>query len=172
MAFFPCIYFESLQMCYYSMECRNTMSKPRDEQYRIVFDRIDKRNKFHLLLYKLYAVCDLRGLRLIIENPGNHPHYLISMQNFPKPTFIDKNRRLRGDYFIKPTAYWFLNITPTNGKSYYNNPIQKIVSQCKGSPTGGICSKERSELAPEYARNFICDFILGKKQANTISSLF
>jgi hypothetical protein len=28
----------------------------------------------------------------------------------------------------------------------------------------GICSEERSMISPDYARNFICDFILGKVQ--------
>jgi hypothetical protein len=28
----------------------------------------------------------------------------------------------------------------------------------------GICSEERSLISPDYARNFICDFILGKQQ--------
>lgn len=29
--------------------------------------------------------------------------------------WIDRNRRMRGDYYEKPTAYWFVNCTPTNG---------------------------------------------------------
>ena len=28
----------------------------------------------------------------------------------------------------------------------------------------GLCSEERSMISPDYARNFICDFILGKEQ--------
>ena len=37
----------------------------------------------------------------------------------------------------------------------------------RGSGTAGLCSEERSMIAPEYARNFICDFILGKPQKNS-----
>lgn len=35
-----------------------------------------------------------------------------------------------------------------------------------------MCSEERSMISPDYARNFICDFILGKKQRNTLNDLF
>lgn len=33
-------------------------------------------------------------------------------------------------------------------------------------------SEERSMISPDYARNFICDFILGKKQKHTQLTLF
>lgn len=36
----------------------------------------------------------------------------------------------------------------------------------------GMCSKVRSEISPDYARNFICDFILGKEQKGTQLNLF
>lgn len=34
----------------------------------------------------------------------------------------------------------------------------------KGSSKPGICSEERSLISPDYARNWICDFVLGKYQ--------
>lgn len=34
----------------------------------------------------------------------------------------------------------------------------------RGGYKAGLCSEERSMISPDYARNFICDFILGKKQ--------
>ena len=36
----------------------------------------------------------------------------------------------------------------------------------------GLCSEERSMISPDYARNFICDFILGKEQKNSQLTLF
>ena len=36
----------------------------------------------------------------------------------------------------------------------------------------GLCSEERSMISPDYARNFICDFILGKEQIGTQLNLF
>ena len=36
----------------------------------------------------------------------------------------------------------------------------------------GLCDEERSMISPDYARNFICDKILGKPQKFTQLSIF
>ena len=41
---------------------------------------------------------------------------------------------------------------------------QKIIRNSKGAARAGLCSEERSLISPDYARNFICDFIIGKYQ--------
>ena len=88
------------------------------------------------------------------------------------PTIVDMNRTLRGDYYVKPTAYWFINCEPTKGFSYQKDKEQKSIMKSRGSNNAGVCSEERSMISPDYARNFICDFILGKQQENTIPTLF
>lgn len=163
-AFFPCIYFETMSMLYFSFDSLNNKHKQKYERISDAIDRLQKRNELHTLLYKLTYIAEKRGLRLIIENPATKPHYLIDTQNFPKPSLIDKNRMLRGDYFKKPTAYWYFNCEPTWGNSYQNDKEQKIVNDCKQGAKAGLCSEERSMISPDYARNFICDFILGKTQ--------
>lgn len=164
-AFFPCIYFETLQMTYYQLTCINNRHKPKTEQIRDAIERLQNRTYFHMLLYKLVFIAMHDRLRLVIENPATMPSYLIGTQNFPNPTFIDKNRMERGDWFVKPTAYWFFNCEPTHGFTYQNDKKQKIINKCKQGIKAGICSEERSLISPDYARNFICDFILGKKQS-------
>jgi hypothetical protein len=144
----------------------------KNKQYTTVIDRIAKREQYYTLLYKLFAVCDLRGIRLIVENPATQPHYLLFPANFIPPTFIDKDRTQRGDYFRKPTAYWFINCEPTHGFTMQKDKQKKIIQKCKGGVKAGICSEERSMISPDYARNFICDFILGKKQELTQANLF
>ena len=172
-AFFPCIYFEALQMTYYTFDCINLRGKNKKQQYDIVIERIKNRELFLIILYKLCGISETKGLRLIIENPATKPHYLLHTQNFIKePSFIDKNRMLRGDYFKKPTAYWFFNCEPTYGCSYQNDKEQKIISSCKGGIMAGMCSTERSMISPDYAKNFICDFILGKQQNISQLTLF
>ena len=110
---------------------------------------------------------------MIVENPYSGQHYLILSQNFvTPPTFIDHNRRLRGDYFKKPTAYWFVNCEPTTGHSYTKPKETKTVFTAKGASHAGLCSEERSLISPDYARNFICDFVLGKEQQNSELTLF
>lgn len=172
MAFFPCIYFETIQQTYFCLEHFNLRKVKNTDRVKMAIERLDKRTEYHKLLYKLLYIAYDRGLRLIIENPATAPNYLISGQNFPTPTIVDKNRMLRGDYFAKPTAYWFVNCEPTLGESYQLDKEQKIIDRCRGSAKAGICSEERSMMSPDYARNFICDFILGKKQSYTIQTLF
>lgn len=89
----------------------------------------------------------------------------ISGQNFVPPTLVDKNRMERGDFFVKPTAYWFFNCEPTHGFSYQNDKEQKIINKCARSHGDGLCGGERSLMSTDYARNWICDFVLGKKQS-------
>lgn len=170
-AFFPCIYFEALQMPYYTNRNVNN-KKEGKEKFDIILDRIEKREKLYKLLYKLIAIVEIRGLRLIIENPATQPHYLLFAENFYcKPTIIDKNRLLRGEYYRKPTAYWFFNIKPTYGESFkVTKAVKTIQDAARGK--GGLCSEERSMISPEYAKNFICDFILGKENENTQARLF
>jgi hypothetical protein len=164
MAFFPCIYFEALQMTYYQLDCVNTNYLPMTGRIDVAIDRVQKRTYLHTLLYKLLHIAYKKNLRLIIENPATLPHYLIGTQNFPKPTMIDKNRMERGDFYKKPTAYWFINCERTYGYTIQNDKEQKIIKKAKRGIRAGICSEERSMISPDYARNFICDFILGKKQ--------
>lgn len=163
-AFFPCVYFETIQMLDFSLQRNGTHNKTLSQRISYALDRLEKRTRLHSLLYKFTSVVDNKGLRLVIENPATTPNYLISGQNFLPPTIVDKNRLERGDYFKKPTAYWFINCKPTQGFSYQNNKKQKIVDCCERSKGDGLCSGERSMISPDYARNWICDFVLGKKQ--------
>lgn len=130
------------------------------------------REHFFIVLMKLFAVVARKGLRLIVENPWNTSGSTYLQTNFIEPTIIDNNRQMRGDYFRKPTAYWFVNIEPTNGASFQTPKEKKVVSLCKEGKGDGLCSEERSLISPDYARNFICDFILGKQQKHSIPSLF
>lgn len=171
MAFFPCIYFcekSQVAMNGYYINYRKLSEKQKAEK---IIERSHNREVFYRRLTMLYAVVCERGLRMIIENPWSTVGYLNN--NFIiTPTFIDKNRRMRGDAFIKPTAYWFVNCSPTIGYSFTTPKIKRNIATSKGSTKAGICSEERSLISSDYARNFICDFILGKVQKNSQLTLF
>lgn len=163
MAFYPCIYFCATSQMSFYLSCVNYRCLTFDEKINEILKRSEKRQEFYTRLIKLCAVCQTRGLRLIIENPWSEQTYLKA--NFIKvPDLIDNNRLLRGDYFKKPTAYWFWNCEPTKGFTYQNDKEQKRIMECKSGIKAGICSEERSMISADYARNFICDFILGKQQ--------
>lgn len=170
-AFYPCIYFcASSQMAFY-LTYTNYRCLTFDEKIQQILKRAEKREEYYTRLIRLCAVCQTRNLRLIVENPWNEQTYLKT--NFIKvPDVIDKNRLLRGDYFVKPTAYWFWNCNPTTGFSYQYDKPKKTIMSTKGSRQSGICSEERSMISSDYARNFICDFILGKAQKMSQISIF
>lgn len=172
MAFFPCIYFTgSTNPCYFTLENQNYKNLSLGEKLEKILKRAKDRNYFFELIIKLTGICLLRNIRIVIENPYSALHYL-SNNFFKSPTIIDKNRMMRGDYFVKPTGYWFFNCEPTFGMSYQNDKKKKTVWGCKSAPKAGVCSEERSLISPDYARNFICDFIIGKEQKHTMRNLF
>lgn len=108
---------------------------------------------------------------MIVENPYATQHFLVN--NFPyQAKIIDKDRTKRGDYYKKPTQYFFVNLVPTFGNSLQIAREHKSIRNSASGVQAGICSEERSMISPDYARNFICDFILGKEQDNTILTLF
>lgn len=171
MAFFPCIYFSSLSQMEMSLTDVNKRKMPMAERYEFVLNRSRNRQRFLELLIKLMGVCELRGLRLIVENPWAMQTYL--KNGFIKaPALIDNDRSLRGDYFKKPTAYWFINSEPTHGLTEQRDKVVKNVRDARPASQAGICSEERSMISPDYARNFICDFILGRAQVGTQLSMF
>ena len=163
-AFFPCIYFESMSMMYFSCDTQNNKNKPMWERIQEAIERLGDRTRFHELLYELCYLSYYYNFRLVIENPATKPNYLLFTQNFFAPTIIDNNRMERGDYYKKPTAYWFFNCEPTHGFTYQNDKQQKIILKSKSAPEAGLCSEERSLISSDYARNWICDFVLGKTQ--------
>lgn len=136
MAFFPCIYFETIQQLFFALIKKDFRKKPMTYKINYALDRLEKRTLYHNMLYKLTYIMYDRKLRLIIENPATTPNYLITGQNFMPPTFIDKNRRLRGDYFVKPTAYWFINCEKTNGESFSRPKERKTIQKLKGNKKG------------------------------------
>lgn len=171
-AFFPCIYFSCLSQMNLSWENRNYRNLSIKEKTDAILQRSNDRERFWRLLVQMYSVAEQRGLRMIIENPYSLNTFLKGNFITP-PTIVDENRMLRGDYFIKPTAYWFVNCTPTQGLfTEQNDKKKKEVMRCRKAPKEGICSEERSMISPDYARNFICDFILGKEQQGTQLNLF
>lgn len=172
MAFFPCIHFCDAKTLYFMGVSIGQKGKPLHELMRQNIEFAKQRETFFYTLMKFVAVCSSRGLRLVIENPYNSSGMTYLENNFIRPTIIDKNRMIRGDYYIKPTGYWFVNCSPTDGFTEQRDKRQKTIMKAKMWAKPGVCNEERSMISPDYARNFICDFILGKEQAGTQLNLF
>ena len=162
-AFYPCIYFcATSQMAFY-LGCTNYRCLNNEEKINEILKRSANREIYYTRLIKLCGVCLKKGIRLIVENPYSEQTYLKA--NFLKtPDLVDMDRTLRGDYFKKPTAYWYWNCEHTYGESYQKDKETKTIMSTRSSSKAGVCSEERSMISSDYARNFICDFILGREQ--------
>lgn len=166
-------------------------------KWEVLRNYSQERFYFYDIALKMTAVVQIKGLRMIVENPW-HPTNFTNHFWFVRTSLIDKDRTRRGDYFRKPTAYWFINCTPTHGETYQPTPKDKVRAITSGSGAGkkkrelkkfldkgeldskyidhtskaGLCDEDRSMISTDYARNFICDFILGKEQVGTQLSIF
>jgi hypothetical protein len=170
MAFYPCIYFCAMSQWAFYLSYTNYRKLNDDEKIAKILERSANREEFYTRLIKFCAVCLRKGIRMILENPWSEQTYLKA--NFIKvPDVVDMDRTMRGDFFKKPTAYWYWNCEPTTGFSYQKNKETKTIISTKGSGQAGLCSEERSMISPDYARNFICDFIIGKKQNDKMNQI-
>lgn len=173
MAFFPCIYFCDAKVMFFRGVHISQQNKPLHEIMDWNIEESKTREKYFQILMKMVSVISKKGLRMIIENPWNTSRWTYLQTNFIPPTMIDSNRAIRGDYYVKPTAYWFINCTNTYGFTEQKTQKPKIVYKEGGKvQKRGVCDTERSMISPDYARNFICDFILGKEQLGTQLNLF
>lgn len=171
MAFFPCIYFCENNTLMFSGVHFNERNQRMEYIGQYILERSRERQHFYEMILKMFLVVERKGLRMIVENPHSEHHYL--RNNFPyKPKVTDKDRTRRGDYYTKPTDYWYLNCEPTFGESYKKQLEKKTIRSASPSKKAGMCSEERSMISPDYARNFICDFVLGREQQHSELTLF
>ena len=136
------------------------MAKWNDEK-KLTYDL-----KLHSELAKLYeAVTKLalvainRGIKLIIENPYSEQHYLRRYWCL-KPKIIDRDRTKNGDYYTKPTQYYFINCEPKQNLVW--EPLEYVEKRNvkKTRSEGRHTQIMRSLIHPQYADRFIRQYIL------------
>lgn len=161
MAFFPCTRFEDqIALCFRGdqYQMRNYSDQKKVEN---TMRLAEERSQLYAIFLKMAAVALKKGIRLIIENPYSSQHYLT--QYFPiRPKLIDKDRTKRGDYWKKPTQYWFINCEPENNlvlKSQETSEFFGSIESCT-SKDGISRRTRRSMISPQYAEHFIKEFIL------------
>lgn len=159
-AFFPCVRFEEQILLYFRGEA-STQKKWTIEQ-KLEYD-LKIHNELHnlySLVTKLVLICIKKNIKLIIENPYGSQHYL-SRYWCIKPSIIDKNRHENGDYFGKPTQYWFINCKPKN--NFIFEPLTLVQKQRveRTKKVGNINhQKMRSMIHPQYANRFIREYVI------------
>lgn len=169
-AFFPCIYFTGSNNP--PLFNGSALHKPIVDCIPFIIDRNQKRSKMYELLLQFCGIVYKRNFRMIFENPYDDSMHYLKINFLCGPAVFDKNRMLRGDYFVKPTGFWYINCKPTYGMSLQNDKEQKTIRKLPSGKGDGLCSEERSMISSDYARNFICDFILGKVQKMKQANIF
>ena len=160
MAFFPCTRFEAKIPLSFRGEL------PQQKNWNDL-KKLQYSMKLHGELHELYEkLCELtvvaerKGLRMVIENPVTHPHYLTTYWCI-KPSVIDKDRTNDGDYYKKPTQYFFIGFEPSF--NLVMEPIEPVKTRTIANATGSETTSrqvERSMMHPQYARRFIKKYIL------------
>lgn len=120
----------------------------------------------YMLVCKLCVISIRNSWRLIIENPYSSQHYLT--QYFPiRPKVIIPDRNLEGDYYRKPTQFFFVNCEPEQNVVF--EPFEQlpllIVNENNNSVTEESQSRQviRSLIHPTFADRFIKTYILDKE---------
>lgn len=153
-AFFPCVRFEDqIQMAFRGTQFQmKSWTQEQKLEYDLKLHR--ELSELYELITKLAIVCIRKKIPLIIENPYSTTHYLTKYWAIPAKV-IDKDRTLRGDFFQKPTQYWFINCEPK-----YNMIFEAYVTNDKKTIENTRNKTERSLISSDYANRFIREFIL------------
>jgi len=158
LAFFPCTRFEN--QIYMAFQGTQWQLKKKSDLEKLEYNikLHEELSHNYQLITKMAIICLKKGLRMIIENPYSKEHYLTRYWSL-RPKLIDTDRTEMGDYYVKPTQYWFINIEPTN------NLVFEAIPMNKKRPIHHTPDKvERSMISPDYANRFIREFILTKEQ--------
>ena len=168
LAFFPCIRFENQIMLFFRGQAFQQKKWSLEEKMKYDMDLLDEVNSMYKLVNNLFIVCIKKNLKLVMENPFSEEHFLRRYWCF-LPSIIDKDRRNSGDYYAKPTQYWFLNCEPKNNLIFepltYNDlgvkDAIRLISKEDYIKTGAKTKKvARSMIHPDYANRFIRQYLI------------
>lgn len=153
-AFFPCVRFED-QSILNVRGVNNAMKNwALDKKLQYSLDWHDELHFLYNIVTKLVVVCLEREIPLVIENPYSAQHYIT--RYWPvKPAVIDKDRRINGDHYKKPTQYFFIGCEPKNNILF--EPIE-YVEQFKIKEVRD--QVKRSLIHPQYANRFLRQYVL------------
>lgn len=154
-AFFPCTRFSTqivLNIKGEAYQMRVWTDEQKLEYSRKLFQEMAE---YYNLLCMLCIVCLRRNIKMIVENPVNQPSILPFLFCL-KPNIVDNDRSKEGDYYRKPTQYFFINCEPKSNFVFgFAKDNRSDVSVMNTHNT-----VQRSMIHTEYANRFIRRYIL------------
>lgn len=169
MAFFPCVRFENQIMLSFRGQMKSIMPWSMDKKIEYDMKLMDELHLNYDTVCKMFLICMKRNLKLVMENPYSEEHFLRRYWCYPA-TIIDKDRRDNGDYYAKPTQYWFVSFEPkmnfllepvTYNHIDQKDAIRKLNASMYSDKFGNVSLKTaRSMIHPDYANRFIRQYII------------
>lgn len=159
-AFFPCVRFEDQIQMHFRGTSYQYKNKTPEQKLQKDLELHEELSHLYNLVTKLAIVCIRKNIPLIIENPYSTTHYLVKYWAIPY-TILDNDRTLNGDYYTKPTQYWFINCVPKN--NFIFEPlelVEKKICNYQVKTDGINRTVLRSMIHPQYASRFIRQYIL------------
>ena len=163
MAFFPCIRFTETIIPHF--QCVVNLLVNWDDEKKLEYDLKLHRelHDLYTLVTKMAIVCVRKNVRMIIENPWAERHYLRTYWCI-KPGVIDKDRRFNGDYYKKPTQFFFVNCKPE--QNFIFEPLEACEDRTvKFLKWNSERQYTRSMIHPQYARRFIKMYLIDQEAA-------
>lgn len=158
-SFFPCIRFTEKTSLNARCKSGGTINKSDFEKLCYSSKLINETAEYYRLFCALFKIALNRGFKMVVENPYNTAFNFLKTFFPLTPQVIITNRaEYGGDYFKKPTAFWFVNFEPQNNTIFENVNVLKIKAiQRDCGKHGG--NKLRSEISPSFADRFIREFV-------------
>lgn len=162
LAFFPCTRFEAQILLWFRGDAKQLKKFTDIEKLEKCLSLHKELSNNYELITKLAIIILKRGLRMVFENPYSVQHYLTKYWCL-KPSLIDQDRTENGDYFKKPTQYWFIGFEPKNNLVFealeYVEPIKQI--DLWGTKKEDVAM--RSMIHPQYANRFIRQYLIDEE---------
>ena len=160
-AFFPCVRFSNQAYMLFQGKASQMQKWTLKQKLEYDIKMHEELNILYTLISKMVIVCCDRNIKLIVENPYSKEHYLTRYWA-ARASVIDEDRRNMGDYYKKPTQYFFINREPSY--NFLFEPLDKKEKKLIHHQT----TVDRSMIAPDYANRFIREFVLRAEEFESL----
>lgn len=157
MAFFPCIRFSDQAQFLFQGTNYGQQNWPIVRKLENDLNLHRELNELYSLITKMAIICLERNIRLVIENPYSTKHYLLNYWAL-KPSVIDHDRAMNGDYYKKPTQFFFIGCEPEQ------NFLFEPISWTETKNVRKESKIERSMIHPQYADRFLRTYVLDQEE--------